>query len=288
MTKTKDTAVLLIHCPDKMGIVRAVTDFLYENNGNIVYLDQHTDHSCERFFMRIAWEIDDFQISRNKIGEYFDTLIGRKFQMTWSLHFSNQKKRVAIFVTKLSHCLYDILYRCHSKEWDMEIPLIISNHETLKPIAAQFDIPFHHFPMSKATKTAQEAKQLELLAEYKIDLVVLARYMQIVSGDFIGHYPNKIINIHHSFLPAFVGAKPYHAAHKRGVKIIGATSHYVTEDLDAGPIIEQGITHVTHKENTGDFVRKGKDIEKIVLSNAIAKDLAHKILVYDNRTVVFD
>lgn len=288
MTKTKDTAVLLIHCPDKMGIVRAVTDFLYENNGNIVYLDQHTDHSCERFFMRIAWQIDDFQINRDKIGEYFDTLIGRKFQMTWSLHFSNQKKRAAIFVTKLSHCLYDILYRCHSKEWDMEIPLIISNHETLKPIAAQFDIPFYHFPMSKATKAEQEAKQLKLLAEHEIDLVVLARYMQIISGDFIGHYSHKIINIHHSFLPAFVGAKPYHAAHERGVKIIGATSHYVTEDLDAGPIIEQGITHVTHKENTADFVRKGKDIEKIVLSNAIAKDLAHKILVYDNRTVVFD
>lgn len=284
----KNTAVLLIHCPDQKGIVRAVTDFLYLNNGNIVYLDQHTDRSCGQFFMRIAWEIDAFQISREKIGEYFDTLIGKKFEMVWQLSFSDQKKRMAIFVTKLSHCLYDILYRFHSKEWNMEIPMIISNHENLKPLADQFGIPFYHFPITKETKAAQEEKQLKLLKENNIDLIVLARYMQIVSGDFISHYPFKIINIHHSFLPAFVGSKPYHAAHKRGVKIIGATSHYVTEDLDAGPIIEQGITHVTHKEDVVDFVRQGKDIEKIVLSKGISKDLEHKILVYNNRTVVFD
>jgi formyltetrahydrofolate deformylase len=284
----KNTAVLLIHCPDQKGIVRAVTDFLYLNNGNIVYLDQYTDRSSGQFFMRIAWEIDAFQISREKIGEYFDTLIGKKFEMVWKLSFSDQKKRMAIFVTKLSHCLYDILYRFHSKEWNMEIPMIISNHENLKPLADQFGIPFYHFPITKETKAAQEEKQLKLLKENNIDLIVLARYMQIVSGDFISHYPFKIINIHHSFLPAFVGSKPYHAAHKRGVKIIGATSHYVTEDLDAGPIIEQGITHVTHKEDVVDFVRQGKDIEKIVLSKAISKDLENKILVYNNRTVVFD
>ena len=283
-----ETAILLIHCPDKKGIIRAVTDFLYENNGNVVYLDQYSDHSCAEFFMRIEWEIDGFQIEREKIGEYFETLIARKFEMEWTLHFSDQKKRVAIFVTKLSHCLYDILYRCHSREWSMEIPLIISNHETLKPIAEQFDIPFYNIPITKATKAEQEAKQLELLAEYKVDLIVLARYMQIVSDNFIQHYPNKIINIHHSFLPAFVGSKPYHAAFERGVKIIGATSHYVTADLDAGPIIEQGITHVTHKESVRDFIRKGKDNEKIILSKAIAKDLDHKILVCNNRTVVFD
>ena len=284
----KNTAVLLIHCPDQKGIVRAVTDFLYLNNGNIVYLDQHTDRSCGQFFMRIAWEIDAFQISREKIGEYFDTLIGKKFEMVWKLSFSDQKKRMAIFVTKLSHCLYDILYRFHSKEWNMEIPMIISNHENLKPLADQFGIPFYHFPITKETKAAQEEKQLKLLKENNIDLIVLARYMQIVSGNCISHYPFKIINIHHSFLPAFIGSKPYHAAHKRGVKIIGATSHYVTEDLDAGPIIEQGITHVTHKEDVADFVRQGKDIEKIVLSKGISKDLEHKILVYNNRTVVFD
>ncbi len=284
----KNTAVLLIHCPDEKGIVRAVTDFLYLNNGNIVYLDQYTDRASGQFFMRIAWEIEGFQISRKKIGEYFDTLIGKKFKMVWKLSFLDQKKRMAIFVTKLSHCLYDILYRFHSKEWNMEIPMIISNHENLKPLADQFGIPFYHFPITKETKAAQEARQLKLLKENNIDLIVLARYMQIVSGNFISHFPYKIINIHHSFLPAFVGSKPYHAAHNRGVKIIGATSHYVTEDLDAGPIIEQGITHVTHKEDVADFVRQGKDIEKIVLSKAIAKDLEHKILVYNNRTVVFD
>lgn len=284
----KNTAVLLMHCPDKPGIVRAVTDFLYENNGNVVYLDQHTDHSCGQFFMRIEWEIENFQIQHDKIGEYFETLLARKFDMTWSLHFSDKKKRLAIFVTKMSHCLHDILYRYRSREWNVEIPLIVSNHENLRYIAEQFDIPFHYFPMSKETKAEQEKKQLALLKENDIDLVVLARYMQIVSENFIKTYPNQIINIHHSFLPAFIGSKPYHAAYKRGVKITGATAHYVTEDLDAGPIIEQGVSYISHKETVQDLIRKGKDTEKIVLSNAIAKDLQHKILAFNNRTVVFD
>lgn len=283
-----NTAILLIHCPDKVGIVRTVTDFLYENNGNVVYLDQHTDKSEGKFYMRIEWEVDDFQIEKTKIGEYFETLVAKKFEMKWSLHFSEKKKRVAIFVTTLSHCLYDILYRYQSGEWDIEIPLIISNHNKLGGIAEHFKIPYHHIPMTKATKKEQEAKQLALLKENEIDLVVLARYMQIVSGDFIQQYPNKIINIHHSFLPAFVGAKPYHSAYERGVKLIGATAHYVTEELDAGPIIEQGVVHVTHKEEIRDYIRKGKDIEKITLSKAIAKDLQHKILAYNNKTVVFD
>ena len=282
------TATLLITCPDKVGIVRAVTDFLYLNNGNIVYLDQYTDHSEGQFFMRIEWEVSKFQISEEKIGEYFQTLIARKFEMNWQLHFSDKKKRVVIFVTKLAHCLYDILYRYHSKEWDIEIPLIISNHETLRPIAEQFDIPFHYFPISKATKAEQEIKQIELLKANDIDLVVLARYMQIITPHFVSQFPNKIINIHHSFLPAFIGARPYHAAYNRGVKIIGATSHYVTNDLDEGPIIKQGVTEVSHRESVKDFIRKGKDIEKIVLSKGIAKDLEHKTLVYKNRTVVFE
>jgi formyltetrahydrofolate deformylase len=284
----KNTAVLLIHCPDRIGIVRAVTDFLYENNGNIVYLDQHTDQNMKQFFMRIEWEIDNFQIGKDKIEEYFETLIAKKFDMQFTLHFSDYKKRVAVFVTSLSHCLYDILYRYQSGEWHIEIPLIVSNHDKLRHIAEQFNIPYFHMPMTKDTKEAQEAKQLEILAEHKIDLVILARYMQIISSNFISHYPNRIINIHHSFLPAFVGAKPYHSAHQRGVKIIGATAHYVTQDLDAGPIIEQGVEHVSHKEEVSDYIRKGKDIEKIVLSKAIAKDLSHKILAYNNRTVVFD
>ncbi len=284
----KNTAVLLIHCPDKKGIIRSVTDFIFENEGNIIYLDQHTDAASDHFFMRIKWDLENFLISPDKIGEYFDTLIAKKFQMEWTLHFSDQKKRMAIFVTKLSHCLYDILYRYQSKEWNIEIPFIVSNHEKLKPIAEQFSIPFYHFPMTKENKAEQEAKQLALLKKENIDLIVFARYMQIVTDDFISHYPNKIINIHHSFLPAFVGSKPYHAAHQRGVKIIGATSHYVTADLDAGPIIEQGVAYVSHREKVRDFIRKGKDIEKIVLSKGIAKDLNHKILVYNNRTVVFD
>ena len=284
----KNTAVLLILCPDRKGIVRAVTDFLYENNGNIVYLDQHTDVVEQQFFMRVEWEIDDFQISKDKIGEFFETLIAKKFEMQWSLHFSDRKKRVAIFVTKLSHCLYDILYRHQSGEWDIEIPLIISNHDKLRFIAEQFNIPYHHIPISKATKAEQEAKQLELLKSHDVDLIVLARYMQIVSPNFISQYRNKIINIHHSFLPAFVGARPYHKAHNRGVKIIGATAHYVTDELDAGPIIEQGVEHVSHKEHINDLIRIGRDVEKIVLSKAIAKDLQHKVLAYNNRTVVFD
>ncbi len=284
----KNTAILLISCPDQTGLVRAVTDFLYDNNGNIIYLDQYTDHSCGQFFMRIEWETDNFQIGQDKIGEYFETLLAKKYQMDWSLHFSAKKKRMAIFVTKLSHCLYDILYRFHSKEWEMESPIIISNHENLRYIAEQFKMPFFHFEMNKGNKAEQEAKQLALMQEYDIDLIVLARYMQIVSEDFIDSFSGKIINIHHSFLPAFIGSKPYHAAHKRGVKIIGATSHYVTADLDAGPIIEQGVAHVTHKDKVADFIRKGKDIEKIVLSKAIAAELSDKVLVYNNRTVVFD
>lgn len=284
----KNTAVLLIHCPDKIGIVRAITDFLCENNGNIVYLDQYTDQNSKQFFMRVEWEIDTFQIGKDKIEEYFETLVAKKFNIKFTLHFSDYKKRVAVFVTKLSHCLYDILYRYKSGEWHIEIPLIISNHENLRHIADQFDIPFFHIPITKTNKAEQEAKQLQLLAENNVDLIVLARYMQIISDNFITHYSNKIINIHHSFLPAFVGARPYHSAHKRGVKIIGATAHYVTADLDAGPIIEQGVAHVTHKEEVRDYIRKGKDIEKIVLSKAISKDLSHKILAYNNRTVVFD
>lgn len=283
-----DKAILLIHCPDAKGIVRAVTDFLYENQGNIVYLEQHVDDLDQQFFMRIEWEIDTFQIEADKIGEYFDTLLGRKFQMKWQLHFSKHVPRAAIYVSKLSHCLYDILYRYRSGEWKVEIPLIISNHESLREIAEHFKIAFHHFPMLPGNKQEQEARQLDLLREHKADLIVLARYMQIVSGEFIRHFPDRIINIHHSFLPAFVGAKPYHAAHDRGVKIIGATAHYVTEELDAGPIIAQDVSHVTHKDSIKDMVRRGKDVEKIVLSKAISKHLEHKVLTYRNRTVVFD
>lgn len=284
----KTTAVLLMHCPDQAGIVRAVTDFLYENKGNVIYLDQHTDAASRQFFMRVEWELDNFLIGKEKIEEYFETLIAQKFDMKWELHFSEKKKRVAIYVTKLSHCLYDMLYRYQSGEWNIEIPFIVSNHENLRHLAEKFDIPYHYFPMTKQNKAEQEAAQLKLLQENDIDFIVLARYMQIISSYFIKAYPGKIINIHHSFLPAFIGSKPYHAAHARGVKLIGATSHYVTEDLDAGPIIEQGVSLVTHSDKVSDFIRKGKDIEKITLAKAVSKEIANKILAYNNRTVVFE
>ena len=288
LREKKNTAVLLIHCPDKQGILATVTEFLNKNKGNIIYLDQHVDRQEKIFYMRVEWELENFAIPADKIGEYFDTLIGSPLQMHWKIYFSSKVPRMALFVSKMPHALFDILARYTAGEWDVEIPLIVSNHETLKPVAERFGIDFHHFSVTKANKTEQEAAELKLLKEKKIDFVVLARYMQILSEDFVKAYPNKIINIHHSFLPAFAGAKPYHAAHARGVKIIGATSHYVTSELDAGPIIEQNVTRCSHVETIQNLVRKGRDLEKIVLSQAVYKHLQRKILVFNNRTVVFN
>ena len=288
MIKTDNTAILLIHCPDKQGILAVVTEFINVNKGNILYLDQWVDKEDEQFFMRVEWSLDDFEIPREKIEEYFSTLIAHRLEMKFTLYFKNVKPRMAIFVSKMSHCLYDMLARHAAGEWQVDIPVIISNHLELEHVAQRFGIPFKHIPISKENKAAQEAVQLELLNKYRVSFVVLARYMQVVSDDFIQYYPNKIINIHHSFLPAFVGAKPYHAAHARGVKLIGATSHYVTADLDAGPIIKQDVTHITHKDTVEALVRKGQDLEKIVLSRAVAKHIERKVLVYGNRTVVFE
>lgn len=288
MKKGKNTAILLIHCPDQTGIVAAVTDFLFKNNGNIIDLEQHVDRDAKVFFMRTEWELADFLIEREKIDDYFGTLIGKRFNMKWTLHFTDKKPRMAIFVSKASHCLYDILSRYQAKEWAVEVPVIISNHPNLKYIAERFKIDYHVFPMTRETKAEQEAKQLELLRKYNIDFVVLARYMQIITDNFIQHYPNNIINIHHSFLPAFVGAKPYHQAFKRGVKIIGATSHYVTADLDAGPIIAQDIARITHKESVKELIIKGKNVEKIVLSQAISLHIQRKILPFNNKTIIFN
>ncbi|SFF03656.1 formyltetrahydrofolate deformylase [Sunxiuqinia elliptica] len=287
LREKKDTAILLIHCPDQQGILATVTEFLNKNNGNIMNLDQHVDRVEKIFYMRVEWELKDFSIPADKIGEYFDTLIASKLNMNWKIYFSEDVPRMAIFVSKMSHCLFDILARYTAGEWDVEIPLIISNHETMRPVAERFGIDFHYFPVNNANKEEQEAAELELLKEHQIDFIVLARYMQILSADFVDHYPNRIINIHHSFLPAFAGAKPYHAAHARGVKIIGATSHYVTSDLDAGPIIDQGVTRCSHVDTVKSLIRKGRDLEKIVLSNAVFKHLQRKVLVYNNRTVVF-
>ncbi|MDL2208889.1 formyltetrahydrofolate deformylase [Parabacteroides sp. OttesenSCG-928-O15] len=281
------TAKLLLYCPDKPGIVAEVTDFITVNKGNIVYLDQHVDHAENMFFMRIEWELKDFLIPREKIEEYFGTLYAQKYQMLFRLYFSDVKPRMALFVSKMSHCLYDILARYTAGEWHVEIPLIISNHPDMQPVAERFGIPFHLFPITKENKEEQEKKEMALLKKHKITFIVLARYMQIISEEMIKTYPDKIINIHHSFLPAFIGAKPYHAAYERGVKIIGATSHYVTSELDAGPIIEQDVVRITHRDSVTDLVNKGKDLEKIVLSRAVQKHIERKILAYKNKTVIF-
>ncbi|MBQ7163585.1 MAG: formyltetrahydrofolate deformylase [Bacteroidales bacterium] len=280
-------AQLLLHCPDKPGIIAQVTNFITVNKGNIVYLDQYVDHVENIFFMRIEWELDGFLIPKEKIEDYFQTLYAQKYDMSFRLYFTDYKPRMAVFVSKMSHCLYDLLARYTAGEWEVEIPLIVSNHEDLRHVAERFDIPFYCFPITKENKAEQEAKEMELLREKGVNFIVLARYMQVISEQMIESYPNRIINIHHSFLPAFVGAKPYHAAYARGVKIIGATSHYVTTELDAGPIIEQDVVRITHKDTVNDLISKGKDLEKIVLSRAVQKHIERKCLVYKNRTIIF-
>ena len=281
-------AKLLLHCPDKPGILAEVTDFITVNKGNIIYLDLYVVHVENIFFMRIEWELMDFLVPQEKIEDYFATLYAQKYEMNFRLYFSDTKPRMAIFVSKMSHCLFDLLARYTAGEWNVDIPLIISNHPDLQHVAERFGIPFHLFPITKETKEEQEKKEMELLAKYKITFIVLARYMQVISERMINAYPNRIINIHHSFLPAFVGAKPYHAAFERGVKIIGATSHYVTTELDAGPIIEQDVVRITHKDTVQDLVNKGKDLEKIVLSRAVQKHIERKVLAYKNKTVIFN
>ena len=281
------SAILLIYCKDRKGLVATIADFISRHGGNILHLDQHVDPEKEIFLMRAEWDLRNFDLEPGEIETCFDLEIGRKFGMTWRLFYSDQKSRMAIFVSKFSHCIYDLLARCQDEGWGVEIPLIVSNHPDLEGVAKNFNIPFHVFSINKENKLAQEKKQLDLLKDYQIDLVVLARYMQILSREFINGFPNKVINIHHSFLPAFVGAKPYHAAYERGVKLIGATSHYVTEDLDAGPIIEQGVVRVSHKDSVQDLIRQGQDLEKTVLAKAVYAHLKHRVLDYDNRTVVF-
>lgn len=283
-----ETAKLLLHCPDRPGILAEVTDFITVNKGNIIYLDQYVDHVENIFFMRLEWELEKFLIPKEKIEDYFATLYAQKYDMEFRLYFSGVKPRMAIFVSKMSHCLFDLLARYTAGEWNVEIPLIVSNHPDLQHVAERFGIPFYMFPITKENKQEQEQKEMELLQEHSIDFIVLARYMQVISEQMIDAYPNRIINIHHSFLPAFVGAKPYHAAFDRGVKIIGATSHYVTTELDAGPIIEQDVVRITHKDTVQDLVNKGKDLEKIVLSRAVQKHIEHKILAYKNKTVIFN
>ncbi|MCR4765800.1 MAG: formyltetrahydrofolate deformylase [Bacteroidaceae bacterium] len=284
----KRTAILLLHCPDKPGIISDVTNFITVNQGNIIYLDQYVDRVENIFFMRIEWQLEKFTIPEEKIEDFFDTLYGQKYQMYFRLYFSDQKPRMAIFVSKMSHCLYDLLARYSAGEWDVEIPLIISNHEDMRPVAQQFGIPYFCLPITKENKAKQEECEMQLLRDNGITFIVLARYMQVISEQMIEQYRHKIINIHHSFLPAFIGAKPYHAAFERGVKIIGATAHYITTELDAGPIIEQDVVRVTHKDTVETLVNKGKDLEKIVLSRAVQKHIERKILTFKNKTVIFN
>jgi formyltetrahydrofolate deformylase len=280
-------AILIVQCPDQKGIVAEVSRFLYAYNGNILEVDQHVDVEMGMFFMRAAWELDSFSLGKAEILPRFEEEVGQRFRMEIKLHFDFPKPRMAIFVSKLSHCLFDILGRHHAGQLDVDIPMVISNHSDLKPIVEAFGIPFFHIPLTVASKESGEEIQLRLLEEHKIDFIVLARYMQILSGDFIRHFPNRIINIHHSFLPAFVGARPYHAAYERGVKIIGATAHYVTEELDAGPIIEQEVARVRHHNNVAELVQIGQDVEKVTLSKAIKYHLDRKVLVVRNKTIIF-
>jgi formyltetrahydrofolate deformylase len=280
------TATLLISCPDQRGLVAKFANFIYAYGGNIVHADQHTDFAAGLFLTRLEWQLDGFGLSRELIGPAFNA-IAQPLQATWQLHFSEPVRRMAIWVSRQEHCLLDLIWRQRAADIPAEINLIISNHLDLQAIAEQFGIDYHHIPITKENKLDQEAKQLELLRQYNIDLVVLAKYMQILSPSFIDQFPNAI-NIHHSFLPAFVGANPYQQAYKRGVKIIGATAHYVTANLDQGPIIEQEVVRVSHRDEVADLIRKGKDLERVVLARAVRSHLQNRVLVYGDRTVVFE
>ncbi|MFC2581055.1 formyltetrahydrofolate deformylase [Prevotella sp. HMSC069G02] len=285
----KPTAILLLHCPDEQGIISEITKFITDNHGNIVYLDQYVDCEDSMFFMRLEWDLENFMIPREKIEDIINTLYKVRYNMNFNLYFNDEKPRMAIFVSKMSHCLYDLLARYKAGEWNVEIPCIVSNHEDLSYVAKQFGIPYYVWSIKKdhSNKAEVEAAEMKLLKKERVTFIVLARYMQIISDDMIKSYPYHIINIHHSFLPAFVGAKPYHQAWERGVKIIGATSHYVTAELDAGPIIDQDVTRISHKDTPESLVLKGKDLEKIVLSRAVTKHIERKILVYHNKTIIF-
>ncbi|MEM1370251.1 MAG: formyltetrahydrofolate deformylase [Cyanobacteria bacterium P01_H01_bin.15] len=285
VSDARPTATLLVSCPDRKGLVAQIANFISKRNGNIIHADHHTDQENELFLTRIEWELDGFDFSRSEIAPTFAEL-ATPLQATWELHFSDELPRIAIWVSKQNHCLLDLLWRYQAGELQAEIALILSNHPNLEAIAKPLGIPYHCLPVTKETKAEQEGAELALLKKYEVDLVVLAKYMQILSPEFVDQAPT-VINIHHSFLPAFAGAKPYHRAYERGVKIIGATAHYVTAELDAGPIIEQDVTRVSHRDSVPDLIRKGKDLERLVLAKAVRRHLQHRVLSYQNRTVVF-
>ncbi|MBN1348667.1 formyltetrahydrofolate deformylase [candidate division KSB1 bacterium] len=280
-------AILLLSCPDRVGLVSRISHFLFERGGNILDLDEHVDTDQKLFFIRIAWDMDGFSIPASEVAEAFAPL-AKEFNAAWKIRFAERKMKIAIFVSKYEHCLQEILWKHSIGELAIDIPLIISNHPTLKSLSEQYDIPFHVFPVTKDNKIEQEQKELELLNLHQVDTIVLARYMQILSAQFVNEYPSQIINIHHSFLPAFIGGNPYKQAYERGVKIIGATSHYVTENLDEGPIIEQDIIRISHRDSVKDLIRKGRDLERLVLARALYAHANHRILVHGRKTIVFD
>ena len=286
MSTQKQTITLLISCPDQPGIVATVSQFIFEHHGNIVQSDQHsTNREKPTFFMRISFSEDGFPLSQEEISARFRP-IAERFQMQWQLCYSRQRKRVGIFVSRFDHCLTDLLWRWKSGELSMEIPFIISNHQDMEPLARMYHIPYYCFPMQRATRPADQARILEFI-QGKVDFLVLARYMQILEPFFVAHYPEQVINIHHSFLPAFIGANPYQQAFERGVKLIGATAHYVTNNLDEGPIIAQDVIHCDHRDSAEELMRKGRDVERRVLAEAVRLHTEDRVLVYENKTIVF-
>jgi formyltetrahydrofolate deformylase len=282
----KNSVVLLISCPDRKGEVATIADFVFRHNGNILHADEHGDEESGLFLMRVEFDPKDFDIELADFGKHFAP-IAEAFAMNWQLAQSAQRPRMVIFVSKYDHCLVDLLYRHQSGELACEIPLIISNHPDTQPVADFYKIPFAVIPVTKDNKAQAEAQTNTLLDQHRPDFIVLARYMQILSNGFVSRYPNRIVNIHHSFLPAFIGGRPYHQAFERGVKLIGATSHYVTQELDDGPIIEQDVVRVSHRDTVEDLIRKGRDLEKIILSRAVRLHVENRVLVYGNKTVVF-
>ncbi len=288
MPEKSEQAVLLTHSPDRPGLLRAIIDFISRYGGNIYEMQHCIDMDDKVTFVRVKWEMEKFSIPKEEFSGRFQEEVASEFDIKFDIFFTGRALRMAVFVSKLPHCLSDIIYRLRVREWNVEVPLIISNHLNLKPVADRYGMDFYVFSDVEKNKEEVEASQLELLADYKVDFIVLARYMQILTEDFVSHYRNRIINIHHSFLPAFPGARPYHNAYKRGVKIVGATSHYVTEDLDSGPIIEQDVIRVNYNDSIEDLVRKGEDLEKQVLSKAIWSHINREILIYKNRTIMFN
>ncbi len=280
-------ATLLLSCPDRRGLVSRISHFIYEREGNIIDLDEHVDSQEDRFFLRIAWDMAAFTVAPEDLHDAFLPM-AKEFGADWTIRLNRTKRKMAVFVSKYDHCLQEILWRSGMGDFDAEISLIVSNHPDLKPLAERYRIPFHIFPVTPENKASQEEKELALLEQHTIDTIVLARYMQIISPAFVARYPNRILNIHHSFLPAFAGSNPYKQAHERGVKIVGATSHYVTDQLDEGPIIEQDIIRITHKDSLQDLIRKGRDLERLVLARAIRLHFQDRVLVHGNKTIIFE